>query len=73
MTGNGSSHQNLSINGMNTGHSTNNGIIHGSSGNIANGGFGTNPSGPTYSSTSKYSINIEIKHLYHLAFNYTKN
>ena len=47
MAGNGSSHQNLSMNGMNSGHSGNNGIMNGSSGNITNVGFGNNPAGQT--------------------------
>ena len=47
MAGNGSSHQNLSINGMNSGHSGNNSIMNGSSGNITNVGFGNNTSGQT--------------------------
>ena len=47
MAGNGSSHQNLSMNGMNSGHSGNNGIMNGSSGNITNVGFGNNTAGQT--------------------------
>ena len=55
MTSNGSSHQNLSVNGMNTGHSSNNGIINGSSGNITNGGFGTNSAIQTNAFTSGFA------------------
>ena len=57
VSGNTSSHQNMAINGMSSGHSSNTGIIQGApGGNISNGGFGSNSSGPNYSSTSNYIL-----------------
>jgi len=52
MNGTGNSHQNMSINGINSGHSGNNGIIQGALGNSNNGGFGSNSSGPAYNSSN---------------------
>ena len=51
-TGNTNSHQNMSMNGINSGHSASTGIIHGASGNMTAGGYGSNSSASTYSSTS---------------------
>ena len=53
VSGTTNSHQNMSINGISVGHSSNTGITQGAPGNIINGGFGSNSSGPNYSSTSK--------------------
>ena len=50
-TGHTNSHQNMSINGINSGHSSNTGIIHGASGNVTSGGFGSISSGSTYSTS----------------------
>ena len=50
----------MSINGINSGPSSNTGIIQGAPGNINNGGFGANSSGPNYSSTSKFILILII-------------
>ena len=54
---NSNSHQNLAMNGVNAGHSGNTGIMQGTSGNITNGGFGSNGVGSSYGSTNPSAFN----------------
>ena len=54
---NSNSHQNLTMNGINAGPSGNTGIMQGASGNITNGGFGSNGVGSSYGSTNPSSFN----------------